>query len=353
MNAGKNKNMLVYQDLVRKLQHAIAARPYDEGGWLPSAQALAAQFGASRLTCLKAMRFLQIEGLVRSVPPRGFYVTPKEMRHRKIAIIYGSGETSPFFRQGLPSEETRQNCDMSAAIDYISQRGYYAQMIQASRPEQLAAIAGSYGVVGAIWFFPRLSFEPVVRELLGSEIPTLLVNPEPLGEWQTPYEIRYDFDAIRRDRTLFLLSRGHLRILFIGSYADAVKSRVEAEILKAGGKFGKNHCLGDLYKNADKLEPLISALKITAILSAVSEEQNAFLRQALSKIPYEKQPETLMWDVDCLPKMGDLFEPVKTIHMNRKMASLPGLIAAREMVCHLETGEPLRTVRIGYALSRE
>ena len=352
MNVGKKKNMLVYQDLVRNLQHVIATKPYDEGGWLPSAQALAAQFGASRLTCLKAMRFLQIEGLVRSVPPRGFFVTPKEMRHRKIAIIYGAGETSPFFRQGLPSEETRQNCDMSAAIDYISQHGYYAQMIQASRPEQLAAIAGSYGVVGALWFFPSLTFQKAVRELLTSDIPTLLVNPEPIGEWPNALEVRYDFDAVRRDRAKFLLSRGHRRMLYIGSYADAVSYGVEAEILKAGGKCGKNHCLDEPYKNGDKLESLISSLKITAILSAVSEEQNAFLRQALSKIPYDKQPETLMWDMDCLPKMGDSFEPVKTIHMNRKMASLPGLVAAREMLCHLETGAPLCTVRIGYSLTR-
>lgn len=59
-----------------------------------------------------------------------------------------------------------------------------------------------------------------------------------------------------------------------------------------------------------------------------------------------------MWDMDCLPKMGDSFEPVKTIHMNRKMASLPGLVAAREMLCHLETGAPLGTVRIGHILCR-
>ena len=349
-DASENSNILVYQDLVRNLQHTIAAKNYDEGGWLPSAQTLSSQYGASRLTCLKAMRFLEIEGLVRSVPPRGFYVTPKEMRHRKVAIIYGSGQTSPFFRQGLPSEETRQNCDMSAAIDYISQHGFYAQMIQASRPDQLASIAGSYGVGGALWFFPSLSFEKAVRELLASDIPTLLVNPEPLGEWKDALDVRYDFDAVRRERIKFLLSRGHRRIFFIGSYADAVSYGVEAEILKAGGKFGKNHCLDEPYKNGDKLESLISSLKITAILSTVSEEQNAFLRQALSKIPYENQPETLIWDMDCLPKMGDSFEPVRTIHMNRKMASLPGLVAAREMLRHLQAGEALRSVRIGYSL---
>jgi len=125
MNGGKNEKMLVYQDLVRHLQHMIAGKEYDHGGWLLSVQTLAARFEASRLTCLKAMRFLEVEGLVQSFPPRGFFVTPKEMRHRKIAVIYSAGETSPFFRQGIVSEETRQNCDMSAAIDYISRHGFF------------------------------------------------------------------------------------------------------------------------------------------------------------------------------------------------------------------------------------
>jgi len=353
MNGGKNKNVLVYQNLVRRLQQVIAEKTYDDGGWLPSAQTLASRFGASRLTCLKAMRFLKVEGLVRSSPPRGFFVTPKQMRHRKIAIIYGAGESSPFFRQGVVSEETRKNCDMSAAIDYISQHGYYAQLIQASRPDQLASIAGAYGVEGALWFFPHLDYEDAVRELLQSGIPTLLVNPEPTGGWHSGPEVRYDFHSVRKERIRFLLARGHRNVLYIGSHDDAKETGVESEILKAGGKFGKDHCLIDLFKTGAKLATMIGKLKITAILSAVSEEENAFLRQALSKIPYEKQPETLIGDAERLPTMGDSFEPVRTVQMNRRMASLPGLVAARELLRHLETGDPLRTVLIGYALFQD
>ena len=352
MNGDKNSNVLVYQDLVRRLQRVIAEKTYDNGGWLPSAQTLASRFGASRLTCLKAMRFLEVEGLVRGFPPRGFFVTPKEMRHRKIAIIYGAGESSPFFRQGIVSEETRKNCDMSAAIDYISQHGYYAQLIQASRPDQLCAIAGSYGVAGALWFFPHLSFEKPVRELLNSDIPSLLVNPEPTGRWADVLQVGYDFRSVRRERVKFLLARGHRNILYIGSYDDARETGVESEILEAGGKFGNHYCLSDLFKNGDKVDSMIGKLKITAVLSAVSEEENAFLRQALSKIPYEKQPETLMWDAGRLPTMGDSFAPVKILHMNRRMTSLPGLVAARELLLHLETGDPLHSVLIGYTLFR-
>ncbi len=348
----RSNRILIFQELVRNLQHEIAAKSYDEGGWLPSAQALAERHGASRLTCLKALRFLEVEGLVRSVPPRGFYVTPKEMRHRKIAIIYGAGESSPFFRQGVPSEETSQNCDMSAAIDYVSRYGYFAQLIQSSRPEQLAAIAGSYGVAGALWFFPNLAYKKAVDELLESDIPTLLVNPEPPFEWMTAPAVRYDFEGIKQERTKFLLARGHRRILYIGSYADAVRSGVKAEILKAGGSFGKKYCIDDIYKNGGKLEAQIASLKITAVLSAVSEQLNAFLRQALSKISFDKQPETLMWDMDYLPKMGGAFEPVRTVPMNRKVYSLPGLVAARKMIEHLNAGQPLEAVRIGYSSPR-
>ena len=353
MSAENNKNMLVYQDLVRHLQHEIAGKMYDAGGWLQSARSLAQRFGVNRLTCLKAMRFLEIEGLVRSVPPRGFFVMPKEMRHRKIAIVYGAGETSPFFRVGQASEETRQNCDVVAAIDYISQHGYFAQMFQASRPEQLCSIALSYGVEGAMWFFPNFTFEKSVKELLSSGIPSLLVNPEPAGKWKTVPQVSYDFASVNRERVDYLLSRGHRRILYIGSYQDAHENGVESLILKAGGKFGKNYCIDELFKNADKLAPLISALKITAILSAVSNQQNAFLRQALSKIPYENQPETLIWDADCLPKMGASFEPVRALHMNRKLCSLPGLVAARELIGHLETARSLRSIRVGYSLVYE
>jgi hypothetical protein len=49
--------------------------------------------------------------------------------------------------------------------------------------------------------------------------------------------------------------------------------------------------------------------------------------------------------------MGDSFEPVKAVHMNRRMTSLPGLVAARELLLHLETGDPLHSALIGYSLS--
>ncbi len=349
MRAKKKTKMLIFQDMVRHLQHAIATPDYDAGGWLPSAQTLADEQGASRLTCLKAMRFLQNEGLVRSVPPRGFFVTPRQMRHRKIGIIYANGQSSPFFRQGLASEETRQNCDMSAAIDHISQHGHYAQLIQASRPDQLAAIADSYGLVGVLWFFPDQAYQAAVQDLLGLRIPALLVNPEPAEAWSGALSVHYDFDAIRRARVQFLLARGHRNLLYIGSHASAVKNGVEAAVRRLGGVFTRRHCLEHLHQTNEKLAPLIQTLAITAILSAVSEEENAFLRQALCKIPFDQQPETLMWDLDNLPKMGDDFQPVRTVQMNRQVTSLPGLVAARQLIRHLTTGDPLQSVCIGYA----
>ena len=60
-----------------------------------------------------------------------------------------------------------------------------------------------------------------------------------------------------------------------------------------------------------------------------------------------------MWDAGSAPKMGDSFAPVRTVEMNRRMTSLPGLVAARALLRHLETGDPLRTVQIGYGESRK
>jgi GntR family transcriptional regulator len=65
----------VYEQIAAVLRARIEAGKYPPGRAIPSAPALAAEFGVARMTVVRALRVLANDGLVRTHARRGTYVT--------------------------------------------------------------------------------------------------------------------------------------------------------------------------------------------------------------------------------------------------------------------------------------
>ena len=79
----------LYRQLADQLREAIGAGRYRPGARLPSLDDLAAHHRLNRITVIKALAELRREGLVRSVPAQGTYVseTPPAARARQTGIL--------------------------------------------------------------------------------------------------------------------------------------------------------------------------------------------------------------------------------------------------------------------------
>jgi DNA-binding transcriptional regulator YhcF (GntR family) len=65
----------VYQQIAAVIRARIEAGQYPPGRAIPSAPALAAEFGVARMTVVRALRLLANDSLVRTHARRGTYVT--------------------------------------------------------------------------------------------------------------------------------------------------------------------------------------------------------------------------------------------------------------------------------------
>ena len=65
--------MAIYEQIVNQLKNAIVNRDLKPGEALPSIRALASDLQVSVITTKRAYEELEKEGLIRSVPGKGFY----------------------------------------------------------------------------------------------------------------------------------------------------------------------------------------------------------------------------------------------------------------------------------------
>lgn len=80
----------IYQQISSQIKKAIISEELDEGSALPSIRKLAAELQVSVITTKRAYEDLEHEGLLESVPGKGFYVAPKNrelLKEKKMQLI--------------------------------------------------------------------------------------------------------------------------------------------------------------------------------------------------------------------------------------------------------------------------
>ena len=224
-----------YRHIYQELHKLILSGAYSPGQKMPSEAELVERFGASRLTVTRAIKELQIEGLVYRRTGSGTYVRQPEPvagHHLFGLIIPDLGQTEIFESICQGMTETRQ----SSAYSLLWGKTSHGVQTQESQAERLCENYIARKVTGV--FFAPLELTPakdeincrIVEAFDRAGIPVILLDRDICTY---PARSRYDLVGIDNRRggyvvTEHLLKLGCKRIVFIGrpSSAPTVDARI-------------------------------------------------------------------------------------------------------------------------------
>lgn len=108
--------LAIYEQIVNQLKNAIVTGELSAGEALPSIRALAGDLNVSVITTKRAYEDLEQEGLIRSVPGKGFYVCEYNtdylmekqlvMLEKRLAEVIGDAKQA-----GLSAEDMKEMID--------------------------------------------------------------------------------------------------------------------------------------------------------------------------------------------------------------------------------------------------
>ena len=108
--------LAIYEQIVNQLKNAIVTGELSAGEALPSIRALAGDLNVSVITTKRAYEDLEKEGLIRSVPGKGFYVCEYNtdylmekqlvMLEKRLAEVIGDDKQA-----GLTAEDIKEMID--------------------------------------------------------------------------------------------------------------------------------------------------------------------------------------------------------------------------------------------------
>ncbi len=108
--------LAIYEQIVNQLKNAIVTGELSAGEALPSIRALAGDLNVSVITTKRAYEDLEKEGLIRSVPGKGFYVCEYNtnylmekqlvMLEKRLAEVIGDAKQA-----GLSAEDIKEIID--------------------------------------------------------------------------------------------------------------------------------------------------------------------------------------------------------------------------------------------------
>lgn len=83
-------NVPIYEQITRQIKEGILSHELEPEEMLPSIRQLAKELQISVITTKRAYEELEAEGMIYSVPQKGFYVSPKKLeilREKRIRLI--------------------------------------------------------------------------------------------------------------------------------------------------------------------------------------------------------------------------------------------------------------------------
>lgn len=321
----------------------IISTDYKEGGWLPSVRTMSEQLNVSPVTCRKAIKHLVSESIAKSFPRKGIYIVPEKYRRKKIGLVVGDGEESPFVMEvGM----------LSGLLKKLNEFSIACHLLQGSPIMNVARSAITHCVGGVIWIDPSPNSIPVVNYLYKNNItPVLVANGILAGTDDT--EIPEEFPCVREDFSeaclLFpklFIERGHKNLLFSG-HAWMSKQKEIDKILKQAG-LGNNKVFyldEDKFSTAKTIDTVISN-NITAMRLEGTEERLATVFRALSGLPADKQPEVMVRKCPNLQEIMEAYPKVRLAAVVERDMSMIGEAAAEKMIEHLDTGRPMGTTEV-------
>jgi GntR family transcriptional regulator of arabinose operon len=220
-----------YQQVLDSLRQEIASGRYRTGEKLPSEADLVKRFGASRITIGRAMRELQVLGLIERRAGSGTYARAVKGTNLTFGLLIPNlGQTEIFepICQGIAASQKEQHALLWGNSSESASKGEQASLLCRQYIERK---------VSGVFFAPLEStgdIDPINRQIVAAfdraRIPVVL-----LDRCYLPYPRRSKYDLVGVDNrrvghlaTAHLLDRGCERIAFLALPHTA--STVEARL---------------------------------------------------------------------------------------------------------------------------
>ncbi len=242
-----------YKRIFEELQQAIAEGQYKEGQRIPSETQLSRTCGASRLTVARALKELEIRGLIERRPGSGSYVRQQVRVDGRVfgLLIPELGQTEIFepICQGMARASRTSQAELLWGAASQDAESHEQQAIQLSEYYISKDVSGV--------FFAPLEYTPrrmevnrrILEDFQKTGIPVVLLDRE-IG----PYPHRSHCDLVGVDNrrigyvvTQHLFRQGCERVVFFGwpnsaatvdyrmaGYCDAVRHAGRPEIIVIG-----------------------------------------------------------------------------------------------------------------------
>lgn len=279
-----------YMEALYKCRQLIDAE-YGDGGWLPPVRELSARLGVSLVTGVKVVKQLTNESLAESYARKGTYVISKRFRVKKIGVVLGNGEPSPFLTDP----------DILAGIlDGLLLKGYVSHLIQGSPAAHVPRCALTHWVSGLIWLAPPKEAFPVLLEMQQAKLlPFIVINsrasqsPEDEFPETIPHIIK-DYAVEKSKEVDFMLKRGHRRFGYVSSKYDADRTGLSAKLRAVGVPFDESYCTELSMMAIAKLGEMILGREITALLVEGNSRYVGEVFKTVAGLPKGKRPELVV-----------------------------------------------------------
>lgn len=345
-----------YRQIFDSLRAAIIAGEYPTGGRLPSESDLVAVFGASRLTVNRALRELQLAGLIDRRVGSGSYVRRVDSQGLAFGLLIPElGQTEIF-------EPICRGMALAQSERHVLIWGQSLADIQTkeSGAEEVCRQLIEKKVSGV--FFAPLELTPerdavnaqVTRLFDRAGIPIVLLDRDIVP---FPHRSRYDLVGIDNRRaghvvTDHLLKKGCERLVFVGRPASAPTVDARIAGFRDAHLMGQRECPPDRVKRIDPTDEGAVRRMLTGANPDGIVCANDLTAARLMKTLQEIEPNALerirIAGIDDVKYASLLPVPLTTIH---QPCNAIGAAAIAAMIQRLrEPGMPGRDILLDFGL---
>ncbi len=322
--APKKKATSKHQEIYQTLKEAIASGQYKSGQRLPSEAHLSKTFGASRMTVNRALRELQLAGIINRRAGSGSYVRPESVSSYTFGLLIPELGQTEIFEPICRGMARAQETDGHHAL--LWGKSLPDAEHKASQSAELCQQLVAKKVSGV--FFAPLELTPgkdavnqsIVEAFRNAGIPVVLLDRDIVA-----YPARSGYDLIGIDNrragyaiTSHLLDAGCKRIAFVARPGSA--PTVDARI--AGYREAMLNTLTDWTPDfvcridplsKDVVRKLIDSLKPDGIICA-NDFTAANLMKTLSELKVAVPQQIRLCGIDDVKYASLLAVPLTTVH---------------------------------------
>ena len=200
----------IYQTIIDSIINKIRSEDYKEGEKLPSESQLVTEFNTSRITVTRALKELELTGVIYREKGRGSFVAQKSVKSNNVISLIIPHKVD-FFSGGQQY--------IRSVYKYCQKMGYLCSVhySQQSSKKERAILEDviSHQVAGIILYPIDSKNIDIISRILIKKCPIVLLDRK-LNEVDLPVvesdNYQGAFDAVN-----FLLNNGHRRIAFVGA----------------------------------------------------------------------------------------------------------------------------------------